>query len=66
MQGRQYTWSGGETLVQLRDRRDEILAKHHQAVARNHRQRPNRPLMEVLADTLDDENDDHGCTVCHL
>ena len=32
MRGRQYTWSGGETLVQLRSRRDEILARHAAAM----------------------------------
>ena len=35
MKGRQYTWSGGETLVQLRDRRAEILDKHSKNMERN-------------------------------
>ena len=66
MKGRQYTWSGGETLVQLRDRREEILRKHDDAMERNRHVRPNMPLMDVLADTLDDEDDSFGCNVCHL
>jgi 3'-phosphoadenosine 5'-phosphosulfate sulfotransferase (PAPS reductase)/FAD synthetase len=66
MKGRQYTWSGGETLVQLRDRRDEILDKHSKNMTRNQQARPNLPLMDVLADSLDDEDDSFGCNVCHL
>ena len=66
MQGRAYTWSGGETLVQLRNRRDEILAKHDQNLQRNRSERPNRTLMEVLAEAHDSENDGSGCAVCHL
>lgn len=66
MKGRQYTWSGGETLVQLRDRRDEILDKHSKNMERNKQARPNMPLMDVLADSLDDEDDSFGCNVCHL
>lgn len=66
MKGRQYTWSGGETLVQLRNRREEILDKHAKNMARNQQARPNMSLMDVLADSLDDEDDSFGCNVCHL
>ena len=66
MKGRQYTWSGGETLVELRNRRDDVLAKHEQSLLRTRQQRPNRTLMEVLADVYDDEDDSAGCNVCHL
>jgi hypothetical protein len=66
MQGRAYTWSGGETLVQLRNRRAEILEKHDQNLERNRAERPNRTLMEVLAAAHDEDNDDVGCNVCHL
>ena len=66
MRGRQYTWSGGETLVQLRSRRDEILTRHDAAVSREASRRPNRPLIEALADALDDEDDTTPCTVCAL
>jgi hypothetical protein len=30
----QYTWSKGETLRELRDRKDEIMAKHLAAIQR--------------------------------
>ena len=66
MKGRQYTWSGGETLVELRDRRDEILDRHEKKMQRNQAERPNRTLMEVLEASHDEDDDSSGCNVCHL
>ena len=66
MRGRQYTWSGGETLVQLRSRRDEILARHDDAVSRAATRQANLPLIEALADALDEDDDTVPCTVCAL
>ena len=66
MAGRQYTWSGGETLVQLRSRRAEILDRHADALARAKTARRNIPLIEVLADAFDDDDSDEQCTVCAL
>ena len=66
MRGRQYTWSGGETLVQLRDRRDQILERHETALARANKTRANLPLIEALADAFDEEDDTQACTVCAL
>ena len=66
MRGRQYTWSGGETLLQLRARRDEILERHETALARAETKRVNVPLIEVLSDALDDDDDSTPCTVCAL
>lgn len=67
MQGRQYTWSQGETLRELIGRRDEIEKKHEIALDRaSKKRRPNLPLIDVLADALDDDDDDAGCNVCHL
>ena len=66
MKGRQYTWSGGETLIQLRGRRDEILARHEAAVSRAATHQVNLPLMEALADALDEDDDSTPCTVCAL
>ncbi len=65
MSGRQYTWSGSETLVELITRRDEILERHEVALQREAREKPNRPLVEALAGVLDEESDDM-CTVCAL
>jgi hypothetical protein len=67
MQGRQYSWSQGETLQQLLARRDEIEQRHQEAMDRAaKRVKPNRPLLEVLSDALDDDDDESGCTVCHV
>lgn len=66
MKGRAYTWSGGETLVELRSRRDEILDRHEAALDRARKQRRNVPLVEVLADALDDDDDTPACTICAL
>ena len=66
MKGRQYTWSGGETLVQLQARRDDILERHEATLARTAQTRPNLPLVEALADTLDEDDATQPCTVCAL
>ncbi len=66
MRGRQYTWSGGETLVQLRSRREEILARHEVAVSRAANRQVNLPLIEALADALDEDDDTVPCAVCAL
>jgi 3'-phosphoadenosine 5'-phosphosulfate sulfotransferase (PAPS reductase)/FAD synthetase len=67
MQDRQYTWSQGESLHELIARREEIEAKHQAALERAaKRVRPNRPLLEVLADAHDADDDQAGCAVCHL
>lgn len=67
MKGRNYTWSQGESLPELIERKDEIEAKHHAALDRAaKRVKPNRPLLEVLSDALDSDDDEAGCSVCHL
>jgi hypothetical protein len=66
MQGRQYTWSGGETLRELLARRDEIMAKHEAAIGRQQGSRRNLPLIEVLSEALDDEDDSAACLICDL
>lgn len=67
MQGRNYTWSQGESLPELIARREEIQAKHEAALERAAKRiKPNRPLLEVLSDALDSDDDEAGCSVCHL
>ena len=64
MRGRNYTWSGGESLRELVARRDEILDRHRAALARGQRTQQNVPLVEALADALDEDDDTVPCTVC--
>ena len=52
MQGRAYTWSQKETLVDLLKRREEILAKHEASLQRASQNRRNVPLVEVLRQGL--------------
>ncbi len=67
MKGRKYTWSQGESLEELIARREEIEAKHQSALERAARRvKPNRPLLEILSDAHDEEDDQPGCAVCHL
>ena len=66
MRGRQYTWSKGETLPALISRRDEILARHGAAIAKDSSTQTNVPLIESLANALDEEDDTTQCTVCAL
>ncbi|MFF5675083.1 phosphoadenosine phosphosulfate reductase family protein [Streptomyces hygroscopicus] len=67
MKGRNYTWSQGESLQELIARKDEIEAKHQAALERAAKRiKPNRPLLEVLTDALDSDDDEAGCSVCHL
>jgi Phosphoadenosine phosphosulfate reductase family len=67
MRDRDYHWSDGESLHQLIARRDEIETKHQAALDRAaKRVKPNRPLVEVLSDALDEDDDTPACAVCHL
>jgi 3'-phosphoadenosine 5'-phosphosulfate sulfotransferase (PAPS reductase)/FAD synthetase len=66
MQGRAFTWSQGETLVELVARKDEIMAKHELAMKRARANRKNIPLVEVLADALDEDDDSEACAVCAI
>lgn len=66
MKGRQYTWSDGETLTELLARRDEIMRRHAESMERAKKRRKNLPLIEVLSDALDDDDETMPCTVCHL
>jgi len=70
MAGRQYTWSQGETLLQLVSRKDQIKARHKLAIEREREransQLKNLPLVDVLAGALDEEDDSKACTMCHL
>ena len=66
MRGRQYTWSSGETLTELLSRRNEILERHEAAKSRAAKVQANVPLIEVLTEALDEDDDTLPCTVCAL
>ena len=64
--GRTYTWTQGETLLELLARKNEIIANHNKAMNREKKTAPNRPLAEALESVLDDEDDGLPCLACHL
>jgi hypothetical protein len=66
MRGRQYRWSGTETLKELVVRKEEIMAKHEQAMRREKAARANAPLVEVLSNALDDDDSTLPCQICNL
>ena len=64
--GDRYTWSQGERLVELSDAKkiDQIKANYGKAMAREKEAQPNRSLLEVMGDVLDDEDDEDACLIC--
>jgi hypothetical protein len=64
--GRQYTWTQGETLTELIGRKTQIIADHEKAMSQEVKLTPNRPLVEALAAVLDEEDDSIPCLMCHL
>jgi len=64
--GRTYTWTQGETLLELVARRDDIITDHQMSLMRQQKAQPNRPLAEALAAVLDEEDDTLPCLACHL
>jgi hypothetical protein len=66
MRGRNYTWAGGESLLELLARKDEILERHHVTLSRETARKKNRPIWEILEATLDDDDDGEACAVCAI
>ena len=66
MEGRKYTWSGKESLRDLIARRDEIELHRDTAMKRAQEQVKDLPLLNVLENALDEEDDSQGCFICHL
>lgn len=64
--GRQYTWTQGETLEELLVRKDEILTEHEKAMVREQKLKTNRSLAEVLEAVLEDDAVELPCLACHL
>jgi 3'-phosphoadenosine 5'-phosphosulfate sulfotransferase (PAPS reductase)/FAD synthetase len=64
--GRKYTWTDGETLLELLGRKQEILESHEKSIKRETAKAPNKPLSEVLSGVLDADDDTLPCLMCHL
>ena len=65
--GERYTWSGKESLEELSrpERIQEIKERHQKAMEQKKKRRVNLPLVEVLDEVLDDEDDTQPCFFCH-
>jgi 3'-phosphoadenosine 5'-phosphosulfate sulfotransferase (PAPS reductase)/FAD synthetase len=65
--GEKYTWSGKESLEELShpERVREIKERQEKALAAKKKRRVNLPLVEVLEEVLEDEDDDQPCFFCH-
>ncbi len=66
MRGRNYTWAGGESLIELLERKDQILERHQATLEREKARKRNSPAWEVFAAALDDDDDSDPCQVCAL
>ena len=65
--GEVFTWCQGESLEELSqpERVAEIKANTEKAMASKKAEKPNRRLIEILTDVLDDEDDEEPCLPCH-
>lgn len=64
--GRTFTWNQGETLPEIIARKDDIIKNHEKRMAREAKNRPNKPLAEVLEEILDEEDIEKPCLMCHV
>jgi hypothetical protein len=66
--GEQFSWRQREPLEELQrpERVAQIKAQHSIRLEQERRQRPGRPLIDLVGAALDAEDDDQGCDICHL
>jgi 3'-phosphoadenosine 5'-phosphosulfate sulfotransferase (PAPS reductase)/FAD synthetase len=66
--GEQFYWRQRESLAELErpERVAQIKAQHSIRLEQERRRRPDRPLIDLVGDALDAEDDDQGCDICHL
>jgi 3'-phosphoadenosine 5'-phosphosulfate sulfotransferase (PAPS reductase)/FAD synthetase len=64
--GERYTWTQRESLAELREpaRIQEIKERHEQAMEKKSKRRVNLPLIQVLDEVLEDEDDTQPCFFC--
>ena len=63
-----FTWSQGESLEDLEkpSRMEQIKERHAGELKRRSELAPNRRLLDVLEDVLDDEDEQEPCLICTL
>lgn len=65
---RDYTWSQGETLLEILERKDEIIAEHQKSLEKKlaDKKQSSQTLADALESVLDDEDMEMPCLACHL
>ena len=65
--GDRYTWNQKESLEELAnpERVQEIKERHQRSMEKQRKRQVNLPLIEVLDEVLEDEDDDQPCFFCH-
>jgi hypothetical protein len=63
--GRRFTWSQGETLIELIARREQIIAEHEKILKQQKKTASSSALVNILSDVLDGEDDTAPCVACH-
>ncbi|MCG6134537.1 MAG: phosphoadenosine phosphosulfate reductase family protein [Nostoc sp. LLA-1] len=64
--GRTYTWTDGESLLQLLERKDEIIAQHEKLMAKEKKEAFTPYVAETLEEILAQEDDNLPCLACNL
>lgn len=66
--GEQFRWRQRESLAELAEpaRVNQIKRDHQIRLLEERKRRPDRPLIDLVGDALDAEDDDQGCDICHL
>jgi 3'-phosphoadenosine 5'-phosphosulfate sulfotransferase (PAPS reductase)/FAD synthetase len=66
--GEQFFWRPRESLAELEqpERVAQIKAQHTIRLETERARRPGRPLIDLVGDALDAEDDEQGCDICHL
>jgi DUF971 family protein len=63
--GRVYTWTDTESLTDLLERKDKIISDYEEALKREKKNAPNKPLSEVFGDIMDGEDLTMPCLMCN-
>ena len=63
--GRIYTWTDTESLSDLLKRKDRIISDYEEALKREKKNAPNKPLSEVFGDIMDGEDLTMPCLMCN-
>ncbi|NJL99318.1 MAG: phosphoadenosine phosphosulfate reductase, partial [Synechococcaceae cyanobacterium SM2_3_2] len=64
--GRTYTWTQGETLMELQKRKSEIITDHQRALAKEQKGEKTKSLAQVLETVLDAQDEALPCFACQL